>query len=170
MPKFQSHKNYVIPPEKDPFPEENIMRIAICASMIFAEKMIVIKRQLEEIGHEAFISQFAEGPELAMLERLSVVREAADLTVADKIFEAATNFRPEILHVLLRACSQVKAKRLFLWFSDRHGHDWLQALKIDGINLGKGKRMLVKGGAFDPTYQITIPREMAVAKRDGDSH
>jgi hypothetical protein len=101
-------------------------------------------------------------PELVMLELLSEVRETADFMVADKIFEAATNFRPEILYILLRTCSQVKAKRLFLWFRDRHRHDWRQALKIDGINLGKGKRMLVKGGAFDPTYQIAIPREMAV--------
>lgn len=37
------------------------MKIAICASMIFAEKMLEVKRQLEEIGHIAFISQFAEG-------------------------------------------------------------------------------------------------------------
>jgi hypothetical protein len=101
-------------------------------------------------------------PELAMFELLSEVREAVDFRVADKIFEAATNFRPELLHELLGACSQVKAKRLFLWFSDRHGHEWRKALKIDGISLGKGKRMLVKGGAFDPTYQITIPREMSV--------
>ena len=85
--------------------------------------------------------------------------------VADKIFEAATKSRLEILYTLLRACSQVKAKRLFLWFSDRHGHDWCQDLKIDGINLGKGKRMLVKGGAFDPTYQITIPREMSAGSK-----
>ena len=97
-----------------------------------------------------------------MFELLSEVREAVDFRVADKIFESATTFRPELLQELLRACSQVKAKRLFLWFSDRHGHEWRKALKIDGINLGKGKRMLVKGGAFDPTYQITIPREMAV--------
>ena len=101
-------------------------------------------------------------PELAMFELLSEVREVVDFTVADKIFEAATNFRPELLQELLRACSQVKAKRLFLWFSDRHAHEWRKALKIDGINLGKGKRMLVKGGAFDPIYQITIPREMSV--------
>ena len=100
--------------------------------------------------------------ELAMFELLSEVKGVADYSVADKFFEAATNFRPKILHALLRACSQVKAKRLFLWFSDRHKHDWRQALKTDGINLGKGKRMLVKGGAFDQTYQITIPRELAV--------
>lgn len=37
------------------------MKIAICASMVFAEKMLEVKRQLEKIGHIAFISQFAEG-------------------------------------------------------------------------------------------------------------
>jgi predicted DNA-binding WGR domain protein len=37
------------------------VKIAICASMVFAEKMVQVKRQLEEIGHTVFISQFAEG-------------------------------------------------------------------------------------------------------------
>jgi hypothetical protein len=37
------------------------MKIAICASMVFAEKMVEVKHQLEEIGHTVFISQFAEG-------------------------------------------------------------------------------------------------------------
>jgi transcriptional regulator with AbiEi antitoxin domain of type IV toxin-antitoxin system len=99
-------------------------------------------------------------PELAMLELLAGVREAADFSVADKFFEAAVNLQPELLHALLRACTQIKAKRLFLWFSDRHGHAWRQALKTDPIDLGRGKRMLVKGGAYDATYQITVPRKM----------
>ena len=37
------------------------MKIAICASMVFAEKMVEVKHQLEEIGHIVYISQFAEG-------------------------------------------------------------------------------------------------------------
>ena len=37
------------------------MKIAICASMVFAEKMVQVKRQLEKIGHTVYISQFAEG-------------------------------------------------------------------------------------------------------------
>jgi len=37
------------------------MKIAICGSMVFAEKMVQIKDELEESGHEAFVSQFAEG-------------------------------------------------------------------------------------------------------------
>jgi hypothetical protein len=44
-----------------PFPKERIMKIAICASMVFAEKMVHIKGQLEELGHTVFISQFAQG-------------------------------------------------------------------------------------------------------------
>ncbi len=99
-------------------------------------------------------------PELAMLELLAGVREAADFSVADKFFEAAVNFRPDLLRALLRACTQVKAKRLFLWFSDRHGHAWRQAFETDDVDLGRGKRMLVRGGAYDATYQITVPRDM----------
>lgn len=100
-------------------------------------------------------------PELAMLELLASVRDAAGFAVADKFFESAVNLRPKLLHVLLCACTQVKAKRLFLWFSDRHGHAWRQELETEGIGLGSGKRMLVKGGAYDAAYQITVPREMA---------
>lgn len=104
-------------------------------------------------------------PELALLELLTGVRDAADFSVADKFFESAVNLRPDLLSALLRACSQVKAKRLFLWFSDRHGHAWREALATEQIDLGRGKRMLIKGGAYDAAYQITVPREMASESR-----
>jgi hypothetical protein len=100
-------------------------------------------------------------PELALLELLAGVRDEADFSMADNFFEAAVNLRPELLHVLLRACTRVKAKRLFLWFSNRHGHAWRQALETSHIDLGRGKRMLIKGGAYDAVYRITVPREMA---------
>jgi hypothetical protein len=28
------------------------------------------------------------------------------------------------------------------------------------VNLGKGKRMLVRGGRLDPVYQITVPEAL----------
>jgi hypothetical protein len=37
------------------------MKIAICGSMVFAEKMVQIKSELGELGHEVFISEFAGG-------------------------------------------------------------------------------------------------------------
>ena len=30
----------------------------------------------------------------------------------------------------------------------------------NGIDLGKGKRMLVRGGKLDPKYQITVPEDL----------
>jgi len=100
------------------------------------------------------------GPELALLELLTDVQQTADFSVVDKFFEAAANLRPELVQALLRTCKQIKAKRLFLWFSDRHQHDWHRLLETKGVDLGSGKRMIIKGGAYDDRYQITVPKEM----------
>ena len=35
------------------------MKIAICASMVFIEKMLEIKKELEKMGYECFVSGFA---------------------------------------------------------------------------------------------------------------
>ncbi|HBH46700.1 MAG: hypothetical protein A2445_00420 [Candidatus Jacksonbacteria bacterium RIFOXYC2_FULL_44_29] len=35
------------------------MKIAICASMVFTEKMLEIKKELEKLGHSAVVSSFA---------------------------------------------------------------------------------------------------------------
>jgi hypothetical protein len=49
---------------------------------------------------------------------------------------------------------------LFLWYAERHNHAWLKKLDRSGINLGRGKRMLVRGGKLDPKYNITVPGEL----------
>ncbi|BAC92278.1 type IV toxin-antitoxin system AbiEi family antitoxin domain-containing protein [Gloeobacter violaceus] len=100
-------------------------------------------------------------PELALLELLAEVSDEADFQVADKFFESAATLRPDLIRALLLACTNVKAKRLFLWFAARHSHAWQQALDTQGVDLGSGKRMIVKGGAFDKCFEITVPREMA---------
>jgi hypothetical protein len=43
--------------------------------------------------------------------------------------------------------------------ADRHHHAWLNRLDKDSIDLGTGKRMLVRGGKLDRVYQITVPEE-----------
>lgn len=58
--------------------QESKMKIAICASMVFAEKMVQIKGQLEQLGNIVYISQFAEGY-LGKTEK-----EKEQLTVHDK--------------------------------------------------------------------------------------
>jgi hypothetical protein len=99
--------------------------------------------------------------ELALLELMAGVETTADFSLADKFFESAANLRPSLLDLLLHQCKHVKAKRLFLWFSERHNHDWLSVLNTNDLDLGAGKRMIVKGGTLNSKYQITVPKEMA---------
>lgn len=98
--------------------------------------------------------------ELALLEYLADVRTAADFDFADKFFEGATVLRPSLIRELLLSCSHVLAKRLFLWFAERHGYAWFKKLDTTGVDLGRGKRSVVKGGALDRKYLITVPRTM----------
>lgn len=55
----------------------------------------------------------------------------------------------------------MKVKRLFFWLADRHNHSWLKQIDRDTVDLGKGKRMLVKGGRLDPKYLITVPEDLS---------
>ncbi|MGY4414931.1 hypothetical protein ACVWW4_006667 [Bradyrhizobium sp. LB7.1] len=55
----------------------------------------------------------------------------------------------------------MKVKRLFFWFADRHNHSWLKQIDRGKVDLGTGKRMLVKGGRLDPKYLITVPKDLS---------
>lgn len=110
-------------------------------------------------GHWDWLIRYAT-PELAILELLSAINTEADFSVVDKFFESAVTLRPALLNKLLGTCKQVKAKRLFLWFADRHNHAWLKNVETSKINLGSGKRVIAVGGALDKQYQITVPRDM----------
>ena len=99
-------------------------------------------------------------PERAILELLDQVPREETFHQVDMLLEGLTNLSPKRLNHLLRECRSVKVKRLFLWFADRHRHAWRTQLDREGIDLGSGKRMLVRGGRFDVQYQITVPEDL----------
>jgi hypothetical protein len=96
-------------------------------------------------------------PERAILEVLDELPSRESFDHLDKLIEGLANLSPRRLQKLLADCRSVKVKRLFFFFADRHQHAWLKRLDKDRIDLGAGKRMLVKGGRLDPTYRITVP-------------
>lgn len=100
-------------------------------------------------------------PELALMELLDGTKNESDFQVADVYFESATTLRPILLNQLLKSCKKIIVNRMFLWFGERHNHQWVDGLHTSEINIGSGKRMVIRGGALDPKYQITVPREMA---------
>jgi Transcriptional regulator, AbiEi antitoxin, Type IV TA system len=99
-------------------------------------------------------------PERAVLELLDELPAHETFHQADKLMEGLTNLSPRRMQKLLADCKSVKVKRLFFFFADRHNHAWLKHLSKDTLDLGKGKRMLVKGGKFDKKYQITVPENL----------
>ena len=100
-------------------------------------------------------------PEKAFLELLAAVPDTISVEHADRLMEGLYNLSPRKLDTLMKACVSVKVKRLFLWLAERHQHAWLKHINPGQYALGAGKRSLVKGGKLDPTWQITVPREMS---------
>ena len=137
---------------------ETPYRLTLHKAQLF-EKPVAEAVTTKPFGHWDWPVRYAT-PELALLELASEVKQPSDFEVADKLFDSATSLRPQLIMKLLMACRHIKAKRLFLWFAERHGFSWFKRFETDAINLGSGKRVVVKGGALDKKYQITVPRNM----------
>jgi hypothetical protein len=99
-------------------------------------------------------------PERAILELLDELPEHESFHQVHMLMQNLSNLSPRRLQKLLADCRSVKVKRLFFFFADQHQHAWLKRLDKKAIDLGHGKRMLVKGGKLDKTYQITVPESL----------
>ena len=99
-------------------------------------------------------------PERAILEFLDELPEDESFHHADMLMEGLSALSPNRLQPLLTDCCNVKVKRLFFYFADRHQHAWLKRLDRTAIDFGRGKRRLAKGGKLDPTYMITVPGDL----------
>jgi Transcriptional regulator, AbiEi antitoxin, Type IV TA system/Transcriptional regulator, AbiEi antitoxin N-terminal domain len=130
----------------------------------------VAKNRLSEAGAEASFTVQPWGqwdwplmlstPERAVLELLDQLPKYETFNQVDMLFGGLSTLRPRRLQKLLSDCKSVKVKRLFFFFADRHHHAWLKHLDRKAFNLGKGKRLLAKGGKYDPIHQITVPEDM----------
>jgi hypothetical protein len=99
-------------------------------------------------------------PERAILEVLDELPRRESFHQVDMLMDCAASLRPKSLQRLLAECRSVKVKRLFFFFADRHRHRWLDQVDKSKVDLGQGKRSLIKGGKLDPTYQITVPADL----------
>ena len=101
------------------------------------------------------------GRELAAFEMLYHVPAKQGFMEAFSIMENLVTLRPKVVQNLLEMCRSVKVKRLFLFLAQKADLPWFTKLNTANLDLGKGKRMIVKDGALDKTYEITVPRELA---------
>lgn len=122
--------------------------------------------ELFECGLQRFDTGSSGNPvvfataERAMLE-LCDLPPGSDLVYeADAVMQGLGNLRPQLLERMLRNCSSIKAKRLFLALAERHAHSWLEHLDLGQVDLGRGKRSLVPGGRLHPKYHVTLPADL----------
>jgi hypothetical protein len=97
----------------------------------------------------------------AMLECLEMTPQKFDLNEALLLMESLTTLMPNQVQTLLEHCNSIKAKRLFLFLADKAGHIWVDRIQTDNIQLGSGKRSIVKSGRYIPKYKITVPENLA---------
>lgn len=99
-------------------------------------------------------------PERACLELLDYVPKNISFEHADQLIQGMTSLSPRALQQLLENCTNIKVKRLFLWFAQRHNYRWFNKLSLDQIRLGTGNRSIIAGGELDKDYLITVPKNL----------
>ncbi|MFC1643655.1 type IV toxin-antitoxin system AbiEi family antitoxin [Chlamydiota bacterium] len=101
-------------------------------------------------------------PERAAMEMLYHVPKEQGFDEAQKIMEGLFTLRPEEVQMLLERCNSIKVKRLFMYIVEKHDFPWVNKLKMDKINFGKGERQIVKQGILNQKYKITVPKKYEV--------
>jgi hypothetical protein len=99
-------------------------------------------------------------PERALLELLDELPRRESFHQVDMLVEGLRTLSPRRIQTLLADCKSIKVKRLFFWFAERHQPSWLKQIDRASVDLGTGKRMLVKGGKLDQKYLITVPDDL----------
>jgi len=97
-------------------------------------------------------------PERACLEMLNEVPHKISFEHASQLIQGMTTLSPRVLQKLLEDCTNIKVKRLFLWFGKKNNYTWFSRIDETKIDLGSGNRVIVKGGELDKSYKITVPR------------
>lgn len=97
----------------------------------------------------------------AMLECLFLAPKNQELVECYQLMEGLNNLRPHLVQNLLESCSSIKVKRLFLYLAEKANHSWIKHLNIEKIDLGSGKRSIVKKGVYNSKYKITVPTALA---------
>ncbi len=95
--------------------------------------------------------------ELATYETVDSIGKHISFEHVAELFQGLVGLSPRKVQSLLERSHAVQTNRIFLFLARHHGHQWVNRLDESKIELGRGKRQVVKGGVYDAQYQITVP-------------
>lgn len=124
----------------------------------YATSFMPVDMGLTDLSQHSFSVKISS-PARAILECLYLTPKHQEFIECYELMEGLNNLRPQAVQELLENCSSVKVKRLFLYLAEKLKHPWLEFVDLSKIDLGSGKRSLVKNGVYIDKYQITVPKE-----------
>lgn len=126
----------------------------------FSSSFLPPKAGLQSLELSNFSLQISNSTR-ALLECLYLAPKRQKLIECYEIMEGLNNLRPKQVQGLLEKCSSIKVKRLFLYMAEKSNHDWFKYIDVEKIDMGKGKRSLVKNGVYIAKYKMTVPKALA---------
>ena len=96
--------------------------------------------------------------ERAIMEMIDDLDLSNSFETLEEYFEGLINIRSDITQKLLESCNSIKVKRVFLYMLEYFNLPVVKKLNIKRVNLGSGKRVIVKNGEFNKNFNITVPR------------
>lgn len=119
--------------------------------------------QLFQVPYRQFELKIST-PERAVLE---LIHQSDDEVLFSSVADVLNGFAtlsPRRLQNLLEACSSIRVKRVFLLLARNAGHAWYERIERSSIDIGKGKRQIIRGGGrLDKEFLITVPESFANA-------
>ena len=106
------------------------------------------------------------GAARAIMECLHLAPQKQELMECFQLMEGLNNLVPKQVQTLLKNCQSVKVKRLFLYMAEKAEHNWFKYIDLSNVDLGSGKRSVVKNGVYIDKYRITVPRELVEYGKD----
>lgn len=128
------------------------LKLTLRRSSLFKEKLSY--DALEIAGIKVLISP----RELAILEYIDQLDLKNSFESLENHMQGLITLRSQKVQKLLEKCRSVKVKRVFLYLSESLQLPFFKKLDLKKINLGSGKRLIVKNGVFNTKYQITVPK------------
>lgn len=98
--------------------------------------------------------------ERAAIEMVDLLEKHHTFEECRLVFENLSTLRPKLVQELLEKCTSVKAKRVFLFLSEKLNLPWMKYINETTIDLGEGARQLTPEGHYDSHYKITYPKDL----------
>ena len=105
-------------------------------------------------------SILVSGPVRAIMECIYLSPKEQNLVESYEIMEGLNNLNPATVQHALENCKSIKVKRLFLFMAKKADHAWYKYIMRDRIDLGAGKRSIVRDGTYISEFKITVPKEL----------